>query len=266
MSENRRVTLTPVARSKADAVVVAAVEAARAALLEDVDARDVGEHLGAIAEGERLATHLFECVRPGYHGWRWSVTVARASRQKSVTVDEIVLIPGEAAIVAPAWVPYRERIQPGDLSPGDLLPVEEDDERLVPTYAVGEDDDLSEDDVAQIRAVARELGLGRVRTLSLEGREQAAQRWYDGAGGPESPLAQSAPEPCRTCGFLVRVSGSLSELFGVCANGNANDDGRVVSFDHGCGAHSEVSLQKRHLPKALPEHVLDDWDDELVSL
>ena len=265
MSENRRVTLTPVARSKADAVVVAAVEAARAALLEDVDARDVGEHLGAIAEGERLATHLFECVRPGYQGWRWSVTVVRASRQKSVTVDEIVLIPGEAAIVAPAWVPYKERIQPGDLSPGDLLPVEEDDERLVPTYAVGEDDDLSEDDVAQIRAVARELGLGRVRTLSLEGREQAAQRWYDGAGGPESPLAQSAPEPCRTCGFLVRVSGSLSELFGVCANGNANDDGRVVSFDHGCGAHSEVSLQKRHLPKALPEHVLDDWDDELDS-
>ena len=262
MRENRRVTLTPVARSKADAVVVAAVEAARAALLEDVDARDVGEHLAAIAEGERLATHLFDCVRPGYHGWRWSVTVVRASRQKSVTVDEIVLIPGDAAIVAPAWVPYKERIQPGDLSPGDLLPVEEDDERLVPTYAVGEDD-LSEDDVAQIRTVARELGLGRVRTLSLEGREQAAQRWYDGLGGPESPLAQSAPEPCRTCGFLVRVSGSLSEVFGVCANGNANDDGRVVSFDHGCGAHSEVSLQKRHLPKALPEHVLDDWDDRL---
>ncbi len=265
MSENRRVTLTPVAPSKADAVVVAAVEAAREALLEDVDARDVGEHLGAVAEGERLATHLFECVRPGYQGWRWSVTVVRASRQKTVTVDEIVLIPGEAAIVAPAWVPYRERIKPGDLSPGDLLPVEEDDERLVPTYAVGEDDDLSEDDVAQIRAVARELGLGRVRTLSLEGREQAAQRWYDGLGGPESPLAQSAPEPCRTCGFLVRVSGSLSELFGVCANGNANDDGRVVSFDHGCGAHSEVILQKRHLPKALPEHVLDDWDDQLDS-
>ena len=265
MSENRRVTLTPVARSKADAVVVAAVEAARAALLDDVDARDVGDHLGAVAEGERLATHLFDCVRPGYQGWRWSVTVVRASRQKSVTVDEIVLIPGEAAIVAPAWVPYKERIQPGDLSPGDLLPVEDDDERLVPTYAVGEEDDLSEDDVTQIRAVARELGLGRVRTLSLEGREQAAQRWYDGLGGPESPLAQSAPEPCRTCGFLVRVSGSLSELFGVCANGNANDDGRVVSFDHGCGAHSEVTLQKRHLPKALPEHVLDDWDDELVG-
>ena len=201
----------------------------------------MGEHLGVQVEGERVATHLFACTRRGYRGWRWSVTVARASRQKQVTVDEVVLIPSEDAIVAPEWVPYKERIQPGDLSPGDLLPVEEDDERLVPTYSFGEDD-LTDDDRAQIRAVARELGLGRVRTLSPEGRDQAAQRWYDGDAGPDAPLAQAAPEPCRTCGFLLRVSGSLSETFGVCANGNANDDGRVVSFDHGCGAHSEVTL------------------------
>ena len=114
------------------------------------------------------------------------MTVARASRQKQVTVDEVVLIPGDDAIVAPEWVPYKERIQPGDLSPGDLLPVEEDDERLVPTYSFGEDD-LTDDDRAQIRAVARELGLGRVRTLSPEGRDQAAQRWYDGDAGPDGP-------------------------------------------------------------------------------
>ena len=34
----------------------------------------------------------------------------------------------------------------------------------------------------------------------------------------------------------------------MCANGNANDDGRVVSFDHGCGAHSEVQLSKKQQP------------------
>ena len=256
-------TVTTVARARPDAVVLAAVDLARAALLEDVDPRDVGEHLGAQPEGERVATHLFECTRSGYQGWRWSVTVARASRHKAVTIDEIVLVPGQAAITAPAWVPYKERIKPGDLSPGDLLPVEDDDDRLVPTYLVGEDDDLSDDDVVQVRAVARELGLGRVRTLSAEGRAQAAQRWYDGPGGPGASLAQSAPAQCHSCGFLLRLAGALSELFGVCANGNANDDGRVVSFNHGCGAHSEVTLHKRHLPRALPDHVLDDWDDEL---
>jgi len=267
MRDDRRVTTTLVAsgRAKPDAVVTAAVDVARAALVEDVGAVDVGEHLGAVMEGERVATHLFECRRPGYRGWRWSVTVTRASRHKVVTVDEVVLVPGDDAIVAPEWLPYRERIKPGDLSPGDLLPVEDDDERLVPTWSFG-GDDLDDDDREQVRLVARELGLGRIRTLSVEGRQQAAQRWYDGDGGPESAIAQSAPEPCQTCGFLVRVAGPLAETFGVCANGSANDDGRVVSFDHGCGAHSEVSLEKRHLPRAMPEHVFDTYEDDVDPL
>ncbi|MGH3336509.1 MAG: DUF3027 domain-containing protein, partial [Nocardioides sp.] len=192
----------------------------------------------------------------GYAGWRWSVTVARASRQKTVTIDEIVLMPGDGALVAPEWVPYKERIRPGDLSPGDLLPVEDDDPRLVPTYSFG-DDPLSPDDRAQVKAVAAELGLGRVRTLSLEGRELAAQRWYDGDAGPGSPLAEAAPATCSSCGFLLRIAGPLSEMFGVCANGNANDDGRAVSLDHGCGAHSEVQLARKHEPQPLPDHVLD---------
>jgi hypothetical protein len=247
---------TAAPRGKADAALVAAADAARAALLEDVDASDVGDHLGSLGEGERVVTHLFACTRSGYVGWRWSVTVTRASRQKTVTVDEVVLVPGDEAIVAPAWVPYRERIKPGDLSPGDLLPVSDEDPRLVPTYFFG-DDPLDADEKDQVRQVALDLGLGRVRTLSIEGRELAAQRWYDGDGGPDSPVAQAAPHHCRSCGFLLRISGPLTDTFGVCANGDANDDGRVVSTDHGCGAHSEVRLAKKHEPQPLPDHVFD---------
>jgi hypothetical protein len=243
-------------RSRPDAVAAAAVDEARAAVVDEVGGADVGDHLGHEVEGERVVTHLFACTRKGYAGWRWSVTVARASRQKTVTIDEIVLIPGEGALVAPEWVPYKERIRPGDLSPGDLLPVEDDDPRLVPTYSFG-DDPLSPDDRAQVKAVAAELGLGRVRTLSLEGRDLAAQCWYDGDAGPGSPLAQSAPATCASCGFLLRIAGPLSEMFGVCANGSANDDGRAVSLDHGCGAHSEVQLARKHEPQPLPDHVLD---------
>lgn len=250
----RRVTTT--LRVKPDAAALAAVDLAREALLLEAEPTDVGEHLGHVVEGDRVVTHLFACARAGYVGWRWSVTVARAPRQKAVTVDEVVLIPGDEAIIAPDWVPYRERIQPGDMSPGDLLPVDDDDARLVPTYSFG-DDPLDADEKAQIRQVAQDLGLGRVRTLSPTGRELAAQRWYDGDGGPGAPIAQSAPDHCHTCGFLVRIAGPLSELFGVCANGDANDDGRVVSLDHGCGAHSEVRLAKKHEPQPLPDHVVD---------
>lgn len=252
-------------RAKPDAVAVGAVDAAREALVADVGADQVGEHLDAVVEGDRLVTHLFEATTPGYQGWRWAVTVVRASRARHVTVDEVVLLPGEDAIVAPEWVPYRERIQPGDLSPGDLLPVEEDDPRLVPTYSFG-DDALDADAKAQIRMVAKDVGLGRVRTLSPEGRDDAAERWYDGLGGPSTPLAQSAPEQCWSCGFLVRLEGPLSSLFGVCANRDANDDGRVVSVDHGCGAHSEATLKKRHLPPSLPQHVHDTLSEDLAEL
>jgi len=243
-------------RSKVDSVAAAAVEAARDALVEDVGPADVGEHLGTVAEGERVVSHQFACTRKGYVGWHWSVTVARASRQRHVTVDEVVLVPGDAAIVAPEWVPYRERLQPGDMSPGDLLPVDDDDPRLVPTYSFG-DDPLDTDAKAQVRQVAKDLGLGRVRTLSPEGRDLAAQRWADGDGGPDSPIAQAAPDRCYSCGFLMRIAGPLAESLGVCANGDANDDGRVVTFDHGCGAHSEVRLAKKHEPVPIPDHVFD---------
>jgi Protein of unknown function (DUF3027) len=244
--------VTTAARTvKPDTVGIGAVDAARDALLELVDAADVGESLGHVAEDERVTTHLFACRRVGYRGWRWAVTVARAPRLKTVTVDEIVLLPGDEAITAPEWLPYRDRIQAGDLSPGDLLPTDEDDPRLVPTYVSGEDFDDSE------RVVIEEIGLGRSRVLSLEGRELAAQRWYDSDQGPEAALSQSAPGRCAGCGFLVRLTGPLATVFGVCANEFANDDGRVVSLNHGCGAHSEAQLRKKQLPPPLPDHVFD---------
>ena len=255
-----------VAETSPDATLAEAVEVARAAALDLAGGSDVGDHLGVEGEGELVATHLFACTRPGYVGWRWTVTLSRALDSAEPTVDETVLLPGDEAIVAPSWVPYKERLQPGDLSPGDLLPVEDEDPRLVPTYAFG-DDPLDSDAKAQVRQVAHDLGLVRVRTLSIEGIDMAAQRWYDGDGGPEAPLAKNAPESCWSCGFLVRIAGHLAGTFGVCANGNANDDGRVVSFDHGCGAHSEVKLARKQQPIPVPDHVFDTLtDDEFVSL
>ncbi|WP_036490055.1 MULTISPECIES: DUF3027 domain-containing protein [Nocardioides] len=249
-----------------DAILAAAVEDARAVLLDQADPSDVGDHLDVHREDDLVVTHTFVCKRAGYLGWHWSVTLTRDADSSKPTLNEAVLLPGAEAIVAPSWVPYKERLQPGDLSPGDLLPVEDEDVRLVPTYSFG-DDPLDADAKAQVRQVAKDLGLGRVRTLSVEGRDLAAERWYAGDGGPESLLAKSAPDTCWSCGFLVRLAGPLSDTFGVCANGNANDDGKVVTFNHGCGAHSEVKLARKQQPVPVPDHVFDTLtDDEFVSL
>ena len=232
------------------------VEFARAALHEQVGADAVGEHLDVDAVEDGVVTHYFAAAQRGYPGWRWSITlVTLTDAADASTVDEVVLLPGPDAIVAPSWVPWRERIRPGDLSPGDLLPVEEDDPRLVPGYFAA--DEEYPFDKQQARALAQEVGLGRARVLSIEGRDQAAQRWYDGEHGPSVPLAQSAPGRCGQCGFMLRLAGPMSTMFGVCANAFANDDGRIVSLDHGCGAHSEAQLRKKQLPPPLPDPVFD---------
>ena len=48
-----------------------------------------------------MVSHFFACPHPGYRGWRWSVTVVRAARAKVVTIDEVVLLPGEEALLGP---------------------------------------------------------------------------------------------------------------------------------------------------------------------
>ena len=212
----------------------AAIQLARHALEEVTDPITVGEYVAAAPDAERLVTHLFDCTLSGYRGWRWAVTLSRVPRGRTATVCEVELLPGEEALLAPAWVPWAERLEPGDITRSDRLPRKETDERLEPGWeATGEDAD----------AVALdELDLGRPRVLSAQGVASAAERWYGGDHGPEAEGVRKAHATCSTCGFFVPMAGALRAIFGVCANEWAADDGSVVSLDHGCGAHSETDL------------------------
>ena len=91
---------------------------------------------------------------PGYVGWRWAITVVQAPGAEDVTVDEVVLLPGDGALLAPPWVPWQERLRPGDLGVGDILPTTVDDDRLVPSYAEVDDPDTA--GVWHLRSVCRE--------------------------------------------------------------------------------------------------------------
>ncbi|MGL5853554.1 MAG: DUF3027 domain-containing protein, partial [Phycicoccus sp.] len=151
---------------KTDPTLADAVDLAREAASSVADGDGVGEHLGLEMVDERLATHYFACLRPSYRGWRWAVSVARVSRSKVVTVCETDLVPGDGALLSPAWMPYASRLAPGDLGPGDLTPYVADDPLLEAGFEATGDEDVD--------AVAGwELGLGRPRVLSPEGREVA---------------------------------------------------------------------------------------------
>jgi hypothetical protein len=253
------------------------------------------------------------------------VTVTRASRSKIVTVSESQLLPGPDSLLAPAWVPWTDRVRPGDLKAGDLMPASSDDERLVPYVALAGDTGLLDWDesdawsavgelsglagLATVSGLADELpgevdqldteadettaepppsiAIGRPeaairprRVLSAIGRDEAAVRWYVGDHGPRSPLANAAPACCITCGFMIRLNGPLGRVFGVCANEFAPDDGRVVSVDHGCGAHSdgdvvadgteaaptvdELGYDMLNAGAALPDSMIENLDHELL--
>ncbi len=257
-----------------DQACAEAVDLARDAVVAVVGPAVVGEHRGVRAEGERVVTHLFDSLDPAYPGWSWAVTVTRAPRSKVVTVDEAVLLPGPGALLAPAWVPWQDRLRPGDLGVGDLLPAPPDDERLVPLvvlegvdavtdwYAGAEGPDPA--GPAGPADPADPPAPGRSRVLSAAGREGAAERWYASEHGPRTPLARAAPAPCASCGFYVPLSGGLGQIFGACANAYAPDDGRVVSADHGCGAHSEAVVWQDAARSISP--VIDEFGYDIVDV
>lgn len=324
------VSPTQTRHAEPDQICAEATDLARRAAEEVAGRGQVGDHLGTQTETDRVVTHLFACLNPAYVGWHWAVTVTRAARSKLATVSESLLLPGAGSLLAPDWVPWTERVRPGDLKVGDLMPASSDDERLIPAVAIdGEDGlldwdesdvwrlggdllggagssadlagaDLTDADLAsgadRLDAGADQPGaeLGKrartraeaplrpARVLSAIGRDETAVRWYDGDHGPGAALASAAPGPCLTCGFLVRLNGTLGRVFGVCANEFAPDDGRVVSVDHGCGAHSdagqpadagqaaaaltidELGYDMMSAGAPVPESVLETLDHELL--
>lgn len=233
-----------------------AVDTARAAIADMTDESSIGEHLGVVAEGAYAASHNFECRTPGYPGWYWTAILALVPGSDHVTVSETALLPGEDALVAPEWVPWKDRLRPSDIGARDVLPKVENDPNL--ELGLQQVDVELEDDIDQIPNF--EFGLGRKRVLSRDGIAAAAARWAESDSGPDSEYAAEASAKCRTCGFLMPIAGSVRTQFGLCANAASPFDGRVVSLGNGCGAHSETDIRRHDDDTAEP--VIDDRDED----
>ncbi|OFI39198.1 hypothetical protein BIU82_15140 [Arthrobacter sp. SW1] len=113
---------------KPDAFLAAAVDVARDAVATIAKDSEIGPHIAAKSEGERVVTHLFESRLPGYGGWQWYAVVTRNSRSKTVTVSELGLLPSEDSILAPEWIPWAKRVRPEDEAPAPESDPESDAE------------------------------------------------------------------------------------------------------------------------------------------
>lgn len=233
-------TLDPQAIAKAVAIEVA-----------DED-NQVGDFVEAIDLGDDVTDFRFETRVRGYEGWQWSVTLYHDVELDHWTVNESSLVPTDKALRPPAWIPWKDRLEPTDLAVTDSIGTEPDDPRLeegfratdagegapAETPEMSETSETSKEDVGD---AVEEFELSRRHVLTPLGRAQTAKRWYEGPRGPKSLSTKTADgNPCSTCGFFIPLKGELNLLFGVCANKWSPDDGRVVSVDHGCGEHSEI--------------------------
>ncbi len=236
--------------SEPDPVAAAAVDLARRAAEEVAQPGTVGRHLSVSVDSSGLTMHAFDSTAKGYRGWRWAVTLAHVPGSDRVTVCDTVLLPGAESILAPDWVPWSDRLAPGDLGAGDELPFKLEDPYLVPGYTVTDESDEDQE-------LFWELGLGRERVLGPEGVTAAADRWHRGPHGPTAEIAIQASASCVTCAYFVPLSGVMRQAFGACANEWSPADGSVVTADFGCGAHSETDLEMP-APEPLGDHILDE--------
>src|SRR6202789_4545317 len=233
-------------------VLTGAAELARMAIIEHSGDDTVGDYLGVGYEDPVSATHRFLARLPGYQAWQWAVVVASYPGADHATVSEVVLVPGPESLLAPEWVPWDQRVRPGDLSPGDLLAPVADDPRLVPGFTASGD--------PQVDETAAEFGFGRRWVMSAWGRAEAAERWHDGDFGPDSPMARSTKRICRDCGFFLPLTGSLGAMFGVCGN-ELSADGHVVDKHYGCGAHSDTPA-----PAGTGSAIYEPYDDGVLDI
>jgi hypothetical protein len=174
----RRAGLPTWRTGKPDAFLAAAVDVARNAIEGITAASDIGRHLAAKSEGDRLVTHLFESKLPGYLGWQWYAVLTRNSRSKAVTVNELGLLPSEDSILAPEWVPWAERVRPEDAQetqgPGQYAPA--------PDAGSGMAGDVEADD-AEPEASESELPESELPEHAPEEQEHGREAVDNGSAG-----------------------------------------------------------------------------------
>ena len=90
----------------------------------------VGDVVDAIDLGDGVTDFRMTAHIRGYEGWQWSVTLYHDEELDRWTVNESSLIPTSDALMPPAWVPWKDRLEPTDLAPTDSIGTDPDDPRL----------------------------------------------------------------------------------------------------------------------------------------
>ncbi|MEN9957284.1 MAG: hypothetical protein RIR46_892 [Actinomycetota bacterium] len=182
------------------------LEVARAAAIENAGAKAVSSFMEVIDEGDGAYSFVFDAKLEGYKGWHWSVTLFD-SGDDAPTISEVVLLPGEKALLAPAWVPWSERLadwkalqaeleaqaaldaeEAAENSEDDDEPVDlEDDEEV---EEVEEVEELELEEIGEVESAepaeleAQDSAIADLATTDLEPGEDSEDDSEDAGGKP----------------------------------------------------------------------------------
>lgn len=163
---------------------------ARAVAMDVADEPEqVGDVVNAIELGDNVTDFRLAADVRGYEGWQWSVTLYHDAEVGTWTVNESSLVPTDDALVPPAWVPWKDRLEPTDLAPTDSIGTDPDDPRLEGGFRKTE---------TVAGATAGEDGTSTETAEQAESAEPVAEKTQDSAENAENAESADSSESAES--------------------------------------------------------------------
>lgn len=163
---------------------------ARAVAMDVADEPEqVGDVVNAIELGDNVTDFRLVADVRGYEGWQWSVTLYHDAEVGTWTVNESSLVPTDDALVPPAWVPWKDRLEPTDLAPTDSIGTDPDDPRLEGGFRKTE---------PVAGATAGEDGTSAETAEQAEPAEPVAEKTQDSAENAENAESADSSETAES--------------------------------------------------------------------
>lgn len=170
--------------------------------------RAVGDYVRTEEEEPGLRSYIFQSTLRGYVGWFWSVTIYQPEGQEP-TISEVVMMPGDEALVAPKWVPWSERLADYKALQAELeaqaAAEAEEAALLAADSAESEDDEDDEDeDEDSEESEIQLVDAPDEETIEHAEQELLATTEFDVEGDAEDDTDNAGKKPPRFFGWKRR--------------------------------------------------------------
>ncbi|KAB5605898.1 DUF3027 domain-containing protein [Bifidobacterium jacchi] len=203
----------------------------------------VGEFAQAIELGNGVTDFRFDCLAQGYEGWQWSVTLYHDVEVGRWTVNESSLLPTDKALRPPAWIPWKDRLEPGDLAVTDSIGTDPDDPRI-------EDGVSPESAEAALHKAESEDSERAESEHAAQSAESAASAAPNVAVAADASVSTDADDPAAEVAAAAAVAGAadptVADASAAPTAGEATADGIDSAADI-VEAVQEFALTRRHV-------------------